>query len=83
MLFDSSAHPCEVRRETVADRIKFVRDALIGLAEQRVIRGMNQCLMEFRIHPFGLLDIISLDRKSSGCNLLGYRDREPFGVIRK
>ncbi|EGP10233.1 hypothetical protein CSIRO_0009 [Bradyrhizobiaceae bacterium SG-6C] len=81
VLLDSSAHTREVRRETMANCIKFVRDGLVGLGQQRVFRGIHQRLMEFRIHSLGFINILSFDRERSGRDSFGHGDREPFGVI--
>lgn len=81
VLLDSPAHAREVRREAMANGIKFVRDGLVGLGQQRVFCGMHQRLMEFRIHPLGFVNILSFDCERSGRDSFGHGDREPFGVI--
>ena len=81
VLLDSSAHPREVRREAMANRIEFVRDDLVGLGQQRVFCGIHQRLMEFGIHSLGFLNILSFDRERSGRDSFGHGDREPFRVI--
>jgi hypothetical protein len=82
VLLHCPPHPFEVRWETMSDRIEFVRDDLIGFAQERVFSCMNHGLMKFRIHALGRLDILCLDSERTSRDLFGHGGREPLGMIR-